>query len=292
MACSSAILIDDMINGNVTADGKSFFIGMSPLSTQIGVLNSNIVTIDNNLLTISDTGANMTAIKAQSATALDDIAKIPSGVNNGNLMVLTYPTPLELAVTPNTINSEFPGILGSKTTAGIVKTLYDIIGGTDGNLTFISSKAQLFHDSIGGFTGAIGGVQTTISDFVTQLNNGDKTFGDLLTAVQSPSEMITLGVQVFYGVILGFTILALLGVLLITFCDKFKCRYLMYFACIILFFFGIIGFLLSVVFSIFVPILNIGCDFFSYSLQSASNFDGNFLLLFSQFRRPYYRFRN
>jgi hypothetical protein len=155
--------------------------------------------------------------------------------------------------------------------------LYSSIDTINGNLTFISAQAQLFSDSMGGFTGAIGGVKSSIQTFVDQLNNGDQTIGNLLDTVQSPSAMITLGVQVFYGVIIGFTVLALLGVLLITFCDKFKCRYLMYFACLFLFLFGIIGFLLSVLFSLIVPILNISCDFISYSLESSANFDCKFI---------------
>lgn len=35
-------MFDDIMNGNVTADGKSFFIGVNKLSTEIGNLGGNM----------------------------------------------------------------------------------------------------------------------------------------------------------------------------------------------------------------------------------------------------------
>ncbi len=71
--------------------------------------------------------------------------------------------------------------------------------------------------------------------------------------------MGTLVINLIYGVMLGLSVLALLGVVLMTFCDKYKCRYLMYFSCVSLFFLGILGFLLAIIFSIIVPILFLMC---------------------------------
>jgi hypothetical protein len=105
LACSSAILIDDMINGNVTNDGTTFFIGMSPLSNQIDVLNSNIGSINTTLYSISNSGSNMTSIKAQATLALSDIAKIPSGVDSPALLTLTYMTPLDNSAPSVSISS-------------------------------------------------------------------------------------------------------------------------------------------------------------------------------------------
>lgn len=45
MTCAASIMFDDIINGNVTADGKYFFIGVSQLITEINNLNTNIGTI-------------------------------------------------------------------------------------------------------------------------------------------------------------------------------------------------------------------------------------------------------
>ena len=40
--CSLSLMLDDVVNGNVTTSGSSFFIGVDPLITQITALNTSI----------------------------------------------------------------------------------------------------------------------------------------------------------------------------------------------------------------------------------------------------------
>jgi predicted tellurium resistance membrane protein TerC len=77
---------------------------------------------------------------------------------------------------------------------------------------------------------------------------------------------ITLGVQLVYGVTIGFASLMLLGTLLVAFCSRYSCRYLIYFACSVLFFIGVAGFLLATVFSVLTPAVYWGCQFVNFSL--------------------------
>ncbi len=81
--------------------------------------------------------------------------------------------------------------------------------------------------------------------------------------------------QVIYGVAMGFAVFALIGVIFMTFCDKYKCRYLMYFACIILFLFAIIGFLLAFIFSLILPVMYWGCDWLTVSISTGGGFTTN-----------------
>lgn len=74
---------------------------------------------------------------------------------------------------------------------------------------------------------------------------------------------------------MGLSIFALLGVVMMTFCDKYKCRYLMYFSCVILFFFALLGFFIAIIFSILVPIIYWSCDWLSVSFSSSANFNTN-----------------
>lgn len=81
--------------------------------------------------------------------------------------------------------------------------------------------------------------------------------------------------QIIYAVAMSIAILALVGVVLMTFCDMYKCRYLMYFSCTLLFLFGMISFLLSILFSFIVPVLYWGCDWLSFTLGDSANFQTN-----------------
>jgi hypothetical protein len=87
--------------------------------------------------------------------------------------------------------------------------------------------------------------------------------------------MGTMAFQAIYGVAMGIAILALVGVVLMAFCDMYKCRYLMYFSCLILFIFGFISFWISIIFSFIVPILYWGCDWLTVTMSSSANFSNN-----------------
>jgi hypothetical protein len=87
--------------------------------------------------------------------------------------------------------------------------------------------------------------------------------------------MGTMIFQIIYAVSLGLAVLTLIGVVLMTFCDKYKCRYLMYFACVFMFLFAFIGFLIAFFFSIIIPIMYWGCDWLSVTVGSGTGFTIN-----------------
>jgi hypothetical protein len=87
--------------------------------------------------------------------------------------------------------------------------------------------------------------------------------------------MGTMVFQAIYGVAMGIAVLALIGVVLMSFCDMYKCRYLMYFSCFIFFIFGLISFCISIAFSILVPVLYWGCDWLSFTMSNSTNFSAN-----------------
>ena len=89
---------------------------------------------------------------------------------------------------------------------------------------------------------------------------------------------MTTAVTALFGVIIGFSVLGIVGALITTFCNKFKCRYLIYFTCLFLFLIGIVLFLLSTLFAVITPILFYTCEFLTYSTESADNFDGTVCL--------------
>ena len=71
--------------------------------------------------------------------------------------------------------------------------------------------------------------------------------------------LVTTIITAFFGVVVGLSVLVILGALLMTFCEKYKCRYLIYFACIFLVLIGIVGFLLSTLLSAIVPAVYFSC---------------------------------
>lgn len=71
--------------------------------------------------------------------------------------------------------------------------------------------------------------------------------------------IVTTVITAFFGVIVGLSILGILGAILMTFCDKYKCRYLIYFSCTIMFIIGIVTFIVAILFSLLVPAFFFSC---------------------------------
>jgi hypothetical protein len=70
-ACSGSILSDDLMNGNVTDNGASYFMGLNQVPVMLEQLRTNISNIDGNLTQIYDTTPTTTMNQgiSQSKTA-------------------------------------------------------------------------------------------------------------------------------------------------------------------------------------------------------------------------------
>ena len=62
VSCATSIIFDDVLNGNVTNDASSFFMGLRQLDTQLGNLNSNMTTINSSMSNLKSGSANMSAV--------------------------------------------------------------------------------------------------------------------------------------------------------------------------------------------------------------------------------------
>lgn len=220
--------------------------------------------------------SGLTTIVNDLSTAKDDIQKVPRGVPSGGNAVLDYNIKISdpYGSTTGTYSSDFVTVLGSSDTNGTIGTLYTSIQTGYTTLNGIKSSAAGFASGAAGFSSSIGGITSDLTNVQTQINDLDNSMKDALDLMETPKTIGTLVINLIYGIALGLAALALLGVILMTFCDKYKCRYLMYFSCVILFFFGILGFLLAIIFSIIVPVMYLLCEWLDVTITS-SGFTAN-----------------
>ena len=276
VSCASSIILDDILNGNVTLDGSSFFVGLNQFYTQLGYLNANLSSINNTMANLTPNSSNMTTITNAATTALTNIAMIPNNVNSGgNMPAVAYSTPFNSASPTSTINSIFPSILGSSTTGGYVGALYTAVSSAKTAITAISNAANNFVSETSNYQSGITQLQSTLLSFTNLIKDTDNLFYNTLSTGSTDTNYVVTGMKVLYAATIAVASLMLLGVLLISFCDKINCRYLLYFACFILFWIGLLGFALSVLFSLLTPTVYFGCQFMSYSLSSSANFNSN-----------------
>ena len=86
VSCASSMILDDILNGNVTMNGSSFFVGLNQFYTQLGYLNTNLTSINNTMTNLLPNSSNMTSVTNAANDALQNIAMIPNNVDSGGNM--------------------------------------------------------------------------------------------------------------------------------------------------------------------------------------------------------------
>lgn len=274
------MILDDILNGNVTLNSSSFFVGLNQFYTQLGYLNTNLTSINNTMANLQPSSSNMTTITTAATNSLTDIAKIPNNVNSGgNMTAIAYNTPFNSASPSSTINSIFPSVLGSSTTGGYVGTLYTAVSSAKDAITAISNSASNFTSQASNFQSGISTLQSTILNFTNFIKDTDSSFYTTLSTGSTNVNYVMAGIKVLYAATIAVASLMLLGALLVSFCDKINCRYLLYFTCFVLFWIGFLGFALSIAFSLLTPAVYFGCQYMTYSLSSSANFNSSFCII-------------
>jgi hypothetical protein len=218
----------------------------------------------------------MTAVINAGNTAQSDTAKVPNNVNaGGNMSPINYATPLNFPFPFSTTSSTFPSVLGSSTTGGFVGTLYTAISSVLSAISSISSSANNFVSEVANFQSGVSSLRTTVQSFKTSALAMDSSWSSQLEFVNSGEDKVRTGVKVLYGATIGTACIMLVSALLVAFCDKIKCRYLLYFSCFIMFLLAVIGFVLTLASSVAAPVVFFSCQFFDYSLASQAHFQSN-----------------
>ena len=77
LGCSVSIILDDVLNGNVTQDGSAFFVGLKTFLTQNANLNGNISNINGNFSDFAGSGTSSEAALNDVTAVLAKIQQIP-----------------------------------------------------------------------------------------------------------------------------------------------------------------------------------------------------------------------
>ena len=93
VSCSVAVVPDDLLNGNVTADGAAFFTGLNMLSQSLTWFDGNLTSINNVLTKFNSSNSNMTTAISDGTTLMTNIKDTDGNTGNG-MTTLTYGAPI------------------------------------------------------------------------------------------------------------------------------------------------------------------------------------------------------
>jgi hypothetical protein len=247
------MLPDNFLNGNISRDGTSYFSGLNTLSLNLGTLSSNLTAIIAAVNNFVSTNPDMIAAQTATNTLLTDIVNGDGNSGNGVPSIVYGPT-------VGSQTSIFPSVYGSYNTSGSLYTFYSGIANIKGTLTTISSNADAFISNSAAVSSAITTANNTIGPLIVSLNNLDQQTSILANSLVY-SKYVTISVQVYSSVALSMAVLCLVGAILMTFRQKYRCRYLIYFTCVFMVILAIFGFLITSFLSIALPLTSWTCDY-------------------------------
>ena len=268
MQCGVSLALDDLLNGNVTSDKSSFFMGASTLNTYLLNFKGNITDIINNFTT--NLGTDISQINGNLTTAKTNLGILPTGGTANASYVLSYTNPTTGA---GTVASIFPSVLGtandSTTLTGSLFTLVDTLSSS---FAVMNTAVTTLSASSGTI---VSGIQTAADSILTYSNliaGVDTSLTGSFSMIGPYLDYIRYAFLGYYGAVIGLSVLALLGVIVMACFDKTGCRHLMYVSCVIMFIACLVGVLLSFLLSIVIPILYMGCSVINPALDSSASF--------------------
>lgn len=166
-------MADDIMNGNTTTSGSSFFIGFNNLPTYLNYLKGNLSSINSNLAQIrsSSPTTSMNQAIAKAKTAEDNTIKISNNDPSGSNLVLTYSTPLDTPSSTGTIASNFPEVLGSYSSkTGLVWRLYSEINSYEQLLSNFKANATDLNTNLAAYTQGLNSAVQSANDVKISLS--------------------------------------------------------------------------------------------------------------------------
>lgn len=143
-------MFDDIINGNVTADGKNFFTGVTKLTQSLTALDGQIGTVNTQM---GNLNTALTSVVSDLNAAKGFIDLVPTGVAGGTADIKynskIHQSPIA-AANVGIIKSTLNSLLGSSTSGtGIVGGFYQAISTTHATLSGIATDSNGFATNSG-----------------------------------------------------------------------------------------------------------------------------------------------
>jgi len=178
LACSATLILDDLLNGNVTINKEYYFIGLNQFASQLtNQITSNIDAINAELARLRDSTPNsdMQNVLDASTNALNLIKVIPTNTIPYGPVASTYTTPIDTNIPVSTTTYPFSAELGSYLIPGsIVNKMYESINTINSFFVSVKTSATILDSQIGNIKSNVTSTQVTIQSIIDSVNSIDK----------------------------------------------------------------------------------------------------------------------
>lgn len=133
--------------------------------------------------------------------------------------------------------------------------------------------------SVGGFSSTLFQARDKVASIDYQISSLNDSYHRTFEEVNSILNQIASALTGIYAVLIAISAIAMAATILTIICSFYKCRLLLYSTCVIIFFIGIICFVVVTLISILLMLVYFGCDVTTYTLSSPSNFQSKIFLI-------------
>lgn len=163
--CSLAIIPDDLINGNVTADKQHYFIGLNMLSQSLNWFSGNITSINNVAAKFNSSNSNMTTAVSDGYLLMNN-TKDADGNTGTGMSSINYGPPISQS-------SIFPTVLGTYATTGLIYTFYSVVKGIVDSLINLGSNVEAYLQIASSLSSSISSANSRIRELISQVQSID-----------------------------------------------------------------------------------------------------------------------
>lgn len=270
------MLTDDVMNGNLTNDNSSFWMGTVLLSQQFANLSLYLPTLGAGLTALQ---TQLTTLLTSTATAEVAIATFPTGTM-GAPFSLVYTDPTPRAPTGTSVTSSFGAVLGTSTVGGtLCGNLFQSVDALQTSMTAMGTAMTGFPAISTQMASDLTAVASNLTSLTSSIQIFDSGTGILYANLEIYLGYVNLGLTVFYALVFGLVGVTALGGCCMILCKKDKFRYVMYGACSVMAIVTFLGMIVSLVIAFVLPFLYISCAAVSTAFTNQASFQSTSLLI-------------
>jgi flagellin-like hook-associated protein FlgL len=174
--CSAALISNDLLFGNTSKDGKSFFSGFEQISKQIGSLQVNLGNISSQFTNLAPGSPTMDDALHLLALSKTDTIRLSNNDAAGTDLLLAYPVPINQSTPTGSVPSSFPQVLGSYSSrSGITWAIYSALDALDSTLLSLRTSAVEYNNELANLNSGITEIQNKTSRIMLDIEDTDST---------------------------------------------------------------------------------------------------------------------
>lgn len=237
-----------MVNGRVSNDGNTFFLGFAGFVSALNQLNTDIANIKANLSSVKP---SLTSIDTNDCVnSKSSIELLPDGTTANASLTLSYTDPTPASPVGTTLASSFASVLGNAPTTGtIAYGLYSMTTGVCQSIPGLVTTITNIENQMTTFTTSLSSVTVNVETISNQTIANDQSLTTTFLSLGSIVNSLKSVLLAFFSVMFVSVIITGIGMVLAWVLKKTNMKWVLTMGCVLLGFATFLGFIVGTLMS-------------------------------------------